>query len=360
MASAIILLPVYVNYLSTPVYGELILYMSFSLLIQILVTYSFDTSIYTYFHDVKHDRKKLSVFISSIFSFILLASLVMLALFAFGGSWIFDHVFSNHLLSFYPYGMVSVFTGVFQAIFKVNNSLLQTQEKATTFLFSNLLSFSLIAGCTVVGLYWFPNDLIGPIGGRLVAVLISALWVLFSIYREHGIHFSMKSINATFEFNHSSLLYQVLQWINLTFDRYVLAPFISLTAVGVYDFASKCLMAIEFVLSGLYNSFFPKVLGMTALQTEKKATVEINRYYNGMTAVTILLVALSIFTMPLVLDWVILWLGKTQYIEVIQWIPYIAVTYLLRSMRYYVAMPYAALKYSKPLPFFYLLIVSAS
>src|SRR6185369_9819876 len=52
------------------------------------------------------------------------------------------------------------------------------------------------------------------------------------------------------------------------------------------------------------------------------------------------------------------WLNKPQYLEVIQWIPFIAVTYLLRSIRFYVAMPYAALKYAKPLPLFYLIIVA--
>jgi len=357
MASAIILLPAYLKYLPTEIYGELALYMSFALLVQILVTYNFDSSIYSYFHDFKHDEKQTHVFISSVFTFILIVSLIAVLIFSLVGGWAFENVSRN--MTFYPYGMLSVISGVFQAVFKVNNSLQQTQEKATSFLINNLISFSLIATLTIVGLRLFPNNLIGPIVGRLIAVAISGMWVLISIYREHGVHFDFKLIKSTFGFNHPALLYQIMQWMNLTFDRYVLAPFINLTAVGIYDFAAKCLQAIDFVLSGLLASFFPKVLGITALQREKKTTVEINRYYNGLTAVTILLVALSIFAMPIVLQFLIVWLGKPQYLEVIQWIPFIGVTYLLRTMRFYVSMPYAATKYSRPLPFFYLLIVSS-
>lgn len=355
MASAIILLPAYLKYLPTEVYGELALYMSFALLVQILVTYNFDSSIYSYFHDFKHDTARLHIFISSVFSFILLVSLAAVVIFSLVGSWVLDSVSKS--MTFYPYGMLSVFTGVLQAVFKVNNSLQQTQEKATSFLVNNLISFSLIATFTIVGLRLFPNDLIGPIVGRLIAVAISGIWVLISIYRQHGVHFDFNLIKSTFGFNHPLLLYQIMQWINLTFDRYLLAPFINLTAVGIYDFAAKCLQAIDFIVSGLYASFFPKVLGITALQKEKKTTMEINRYYNGLTAVTILLVPLSVLLMPIVLRFIILWFDKPQYLDVIQWIPFIGVTYLLRSIRFYVAMPYAALKYAKPLPLFYLLIV---
>jgi len=131
-----------------------------------------------------------------------------------------------------------------------------------------------------------------------------------------------------------------------------------LSQVGIYDFAAKCLMSIEFVVTGFYNSFFPKVLSITSLQKEKKTTVEINRYYNGLTAITILLVTLCIFVMPFVLDELIKFFNKPDYRDVIKWIPYIAITYLLRAIRLYVAMPYGVTKYSKPLPFFYAIIVS--
>ena len=77
MASALILLPFYIQYLSTEVYGALQIYLAFSLLVQILVTFSFDTSVYIHYHEFKNDPKKLSVFISSAFVFMLLIGAVI-------------------------------------------------------------------------------------------------------------------------------------------------------------------------------------------------------------------------------------------------------------------------------------------
>jgi O-antigen/teichoic acid export membrane protein len=219
-----------------------------------------------------------------------------------------------------------------------------------------VISFSLIAGLTIAGLYLFPDDLIGPIGGRLLAVVISGGWVLGTIYYQFGFHFNFKLIKNTFGFAHPSLIYQLMQWFNNSYDRVVLSNFLPLAQVGIYDLAAKCLTAIELALSGFYSSFFPKVVGIVALQTQKKTTTEINRYFNGLTAVTILLVCFSILLFPPVIR---LLSFKPGFLSAIEWIPFIAVTYLLRSLRYYLAMPYSTTKYSKPLPFFYVIIASA-
>jgi O-antigen/teichoic acid export membrane protein len=221
---------------------------------------------------------------------------------------------------------------------------------------NNLISFSLIAGLTIVGLYLFPDNLIGPIGGRLLAAVISGGWVLGMIYYQFGFHFNFKLIKSTFGFAHPSLIYQIMQWFNNSYDRVVLSNFLPLAQVGMYDLAAKCLTAIELTLSGFYNSFFPKVVGIVALQTEKKTSTEINRYFNGLTAVTILLVCFSILLFPPVIRLISL---KPGFLSAIEWIPFIAVTYLLRSLRYYLAMPYGTTKYSKPLPFFYVIIAAA-
>ena len=147
MASAIILLPFY-SKLPVSIFGALAIYFSFSLLVQIIVTYSFDSSLYINFHEFKNDPKKLSSFISSAFLFILLISTVTGLILAFIGDWVFAHVFSKEEILFFPFGTLSVATGIFQALLKVNNSLLQTQEKPILFLWANLLSFSLIASLT--------------------------------------------------------------------------------------------------------------------------------------------------------------------------------------------------------------------
>jgi O-antigen/teichoic acid export membrane protein len=353
VASGIILMPFY-GELPPDVYGSLSIYFGFSLLVQILVTYSFDASIYLNFHEHKHDAKSLAVFVSSAFVFILLLSAAIGLVLALLGNFIFDRVYGVGQIPFLPFGVLSVATGIFQALFKVNNSLLQTEGKPTEYLWINLVSFSLIAVLTIAGLIVFPNTLWGPVGGKLLGTLISAIWILIGVFRKFGFHFNWKLLHPTFEFNNSSLIYQVQQWFINYYDRIIILTLVSKAAVGYYDIAIKFLLVVDFLLTGLNSTIYPKVLGKVHEQQNKSSTVEINRYYNGLTGVTILAVTGCILIIPPIIT---LFFNK-PYHAAIPFIPFAALVYLLRPLRLWVAMPYAALKYSKPLPYFYLLVAS--
>ena len=128
MASALILLPLYIHNLSTAAYGALAVYMVFTLLVQVVVTFSFDTSIYIHYHELKGDTKKLKVFVSSAFIFMILLSLATAFILSFTGGLLFTVAFPDMNISFYPYGLASVGSGVFQALFRVHSSLLQSRE----------------------------------------------------------------------------------------------------------------------------------------------------------------------------------------------------------------------------------------
>jgi len=353
MASAIILLPLYIHHLSTEAYGALSVYLVFTLLVQIVVTFSFDTSVYIHFHELKGDKKKLSVFISSAFIFMFLIGLVVSILLAGTGGLLFHLVLPDRNISFYPYGLASVGAGIFQAIFKVHSSLLQSREKPETFFWSNVLSFSLIAFFIVVGLQLYPNSLAGPIMGRLAGSVIPCLWAVVRIFREFGFHYDFTWLRSSFSFNAYTFIYQIQQWIINQFDRILMLFFLSLADVGVYDFAIKCLIPIELLMNSLHSSFYPRVVSAVMAQSEKGSSPEINRYYHGLTAVVMLLICGSILFLPWAIE---VFVSKPDYHEAIQYVPYLAVIYFFRTMRLFFSVPYGILKYSRPLPLIYLVV----
>ncbi|MEX1239290.1 MAG: oligosaccharide flippase family protein, partial [Cyclobacteriaceae bacterium] len=219
MASALILLPFYVAYLSTSDFGALSIYFAFSYFIQLLTTYSFDTSLYIHFHEYKNEPRKLSAFASS--SFILMMGIGLCVGFVFTvfGDLAFRNIFTDQSISFQPYGLLAAITGIFQAMFKVHGNLLQSREKPGIYLWSNVATFALIAGTTIAGLYLYPDSLMGPIGGRFIAAVVAGLWALARIFREFGITFDLPLVRTTFSFNFYTFLYQVLQWVINYFDR---------------------------------------------------------------------------------------------------------------------------------------------
>jgi O-antigen/teichoic acid export membrane protein len=350
MASAIILLPFYLKYLSADDNGALSIYLAFSLLIQVITTYSFDTSLYIHYQEYKNDPKKLSSFVSSAFVLMLIiGGGVALVLFVIG-DFVFARFLQDKQISFYPYGILAAATGIFQSLLRVHSYLLQSREKPELYFWSNLISFFLIAMFTIIGLELYPNSLIGPIGGRLLGIFVAGAWAIGRIFSEFGVHFNYPLLRSSFEFNLYAFIYQLQQWIINYFDRFVMLFYITRQDVGVYDFAIKCCIIIEFLMTGIMNTFFPKAIHQLMSHGNKQTTPEVNRYYHGFISVIMLLICLSILVIPPAID---IFVKKPDWRMAIPYVPLIASLYVFRTLRLYFALPYSSMKYTKPLPLVY-------
>jgi O-antigen/teichoic acid export membrane protein len=271
------------------------------------------------------------------------------------GDIIFKVALPDQNVSFFPYGLASVGAGAFQALFKVHSSLLQSREKPEVFLWSNVLSFTMIAAFTIIGLELFPNSLMGPIVGRLLAAFLAGLWVLARIFREFGFKYDFTWLRSSFGFNTYTFIYQILQWVINYFDRIVMLLVLSLANVGVYVFATQCLIALELLMNGLHNSFYPKVVTAVMASPEKHSTPQINRYYHGLTAIIMLGVCLGVLLLPWVIE---TFVHKQSYQASIPYLPFLATIYFFRTMRLYFTVPYGILKYTKPLPVVYFIVAA--
>ena len=95
VVSAIVLLPFYSANLSTSDFGALSIYLSFTLLIQYITTYSFDISLYIHFHEFKNEPRKLASFVSSAFILMLMIGGVVAGILTLSGDLLFKTIFSD-------------------------------------------------------------------------------------------------------------------------------------------------------------------------------------------------------------------------------------------------------------------------
>lgn len=358
MASAVLLLPFYMADLTASSFGTLSVYLAFSLLTQLLVTYSFDTSLYIHYHEFKNDRATLSRFVSSAFVLMLVIGCALAIILLPGGAYILSWFSDENNLAFYPNGWLALGGGVFQALFKVHSNLLQSREKPETFFWANLVLFSAIFGFTLLGLKLYPQTLIGPLGGRFLALGLGSFWVLYRIFREFGFHFDLPLLGTSFSFNFYSFIYQLQQWLINYFDRIVMLFYLPLASVGVYDFAIKSLVGVELVMNGLHSALLPRVLKLINIRETKSTSPEINRYYHGFISVIMIVVCGAIWLVPLAIEWLSDLLGKPGYLGSIDLVPYIAVLYIGRTVRLFFGLPYSILKYTKPLPVIYAVVAA--
>jgi O-antigen/teichoic acid export membrane protein len=352
MASAVILLPFYQHYLSVDLFGELSIFLAFSILIQIITTYSFDSSVYLHFHDFKNDAKKLSQFVSSTFLFVLIVSVVVAVIIIPIGPLLFNWI-AGGKIQFFPYGIAAIITAIGQSIHKINNGLWQSQQKPVAFFSFNVINFCLVVVFTAVGLIVYPGTLVGPVGGRMLAFSITALWVLWGIFKTYGTSFNFQFLRTTFSYNSYQFIYQLQQWIINYADRFILILVVTAADLGVYDFTLKCLLLLDFIISGLYNSFFPKILAQNSDSQIEGSSIIINRYFHGLTAAIMLMISGTILVLPLLIGWFV---TKPDYLRSVELVPYMSLIYLPRALKLYFAMPYNLMKFSRPLPIIFLIV----
>jgi O-antigen/teichoic acid export membrane protein len=356
MASALLLVPFYMMDLSTDNFGILSVYLAFSLLIQLCVTYSFDTSLYIHYHEFKNDKAKLAAFVSSAFVLMLLIGVCLAIVLLPTGGYVLNLFSDNKDLAFFPNGWLALGGGVFQALFKVHSNFLQSREKPETFFWANLILFTAIFVFTLIGLKLFPETLIGPLGGRLLALALASIWVLFRIFREFGFHFDLPLLGTSFSFNFYSFIYQIQQWFINYFDRILMMFYLPASSVGIYDFAIKSLIGIELVMNGLHSAMLPRVIKLIHMEGPKGTSLEMNRYYHGFIAVVMIVVCGAIWIIPMAIDWLSMYLEKPDYMLSTDLVPYIAVLYIGRAIRLFFGLPYSILKYTKPLPVIYIMV----
>jgi O-antigen/teichoic acid export membrane protein len=131
-----------------------------------------------------------------------------------------------------------------------------------------------------------------------------------------------------------------------SFDRFLILPFMTLGAVGVYDFAIKCLVPVDLLLNGLNATLNPKVIKLINANPVKGSSPEINRYFYGLISVVLLAICLSIFGIPIAVN---LFVDKTGYAAALQYIPYVGIIYVFKAMRLYFVIPFTVLKKMKRL-----------
>lgn len=347
LASSIILLPFYTNFLDTSDFGVLAIYISFTFLIQIIANFGFDTYIGIHFFEYKNDKEKLRGYIGTLVVSLLILATFVAVLSLFVGKSSFELIFGEDKIHFFPYGFMSVLTAICNSFFKTYCGLLINQQRPERFFWVNLFNFILTIVISLAGLYLYPHTLIGPMWGRQLSGVGIFVLAFYLFYREFGFAFQTKLLRGIFTFCSPVFIFFLMSWVLSYIDRYIINYFLTTADVGVYDFAMKCTMLIDFILMGLTNSILPKIFLIWTDQKINSSTMEVNRYYNAFTAITVCIIALTILIIPILVPLIVF---KQSYYAAFEFVPLLAVSFIFRGAYTMYLMPVLFFKKTKVLP----------
>ncbi len=354
LMSGIILLPFYINVLSTELFAELAIYISITLLVQIFLGFGLEAYISIIPVKFKDENAVLAKGISTLFTFsIILGILFMIFSLLFGNA-VFDHIFDNKF-SFFPFGCISIITAFFNNFFKLHNNLLLGQQKVNEYFKANVINFTATLSISLIGLYMYGNSLWGPLLGRFLSGVIIFLLSFWGFIRHYRFKLELDFLKNALRFSVPMLIFFIFNWAMSYYDRIIIENNMPLSDLAVYDFATKCSLPLEFLQNGLFAAITPLIYKIWRENNLTESTVEVNRYFNGYSAIFLILTPLSCVLIPLLIPFII---TKAIYFESFKYIGIIAVGYCFKAYYfiYYIVILYH--NKTKVMPVVYLILAS--
>ncbi|HNX86815.1 MAG TPA: oligosaccharide flippase family protein [Bacteroidales bacterium] len=301
LASGFVLLFFYLNYLTVEQFGLLALYIAFTAFIQLLMNFGFESYIGIHYIKVKDNPLMVRQYIGTMVVSMLLIGLFFILFFASVGELLFQWLFGEKGLLFYPWGMFSVLTAFGNSFFKTYTNLLINQQKSTRFFWMNSFNFVLTIGFSLAGLFIYPFTLTGPMWGRLLSGAGIFLLALYYFLHEYGLEFKKEQLRPLFLYCAPVLIYFLLSWVLGNIDRFIILGFMTKEDVAIFDFAMKCTLLIDFFQNGITYVVNPKVFSIIREENTLVSSQRINKYFNGFSAVNLLFIPLFVIAIPLLL-----------------------------------------------------------
>jgi O-antigen/teichoic acid export membrane protein len=348
LAGGFVLLPFYTNLLTIEQYGLLALYISISLVVQIIVSYALDTYIGVQYVKIRDEGGDTNKFVSSIFTLLLAIGLSFIGLTWLAGDFIFDAIFSEDSgLNFMPYGLMSVATGVCNSFLKSATGLLSYRQEPVKYFLFNLFNFVITISISLYGLFSNPYSLDGPMYGRILPGIGIFLLSLLFLIRQFKFRLVWNVPKELHVFCLPYVGYLIMTWIVGNIDRFIISDAIDLQTVGVFDFALKCALIIEFVQNGVTAAFYPEVFKIWRADGQNRTTAESNRYFNVLTSLSILMTAGLFVVMPLALPLIV---KKQEFFASFAFLGVVAASLITRGLYHYYMSVVLYLQKTKVLP----------
>ena len=352
LLSGLVLLIPYTQNLSLTLYGELAIFISFTLFVQILMNYGVDTYLSVHYYD-HTENTKLNYFLRSVSGLLIMNGLVLIILFSGIGYFLFQFIFPDGDIPFFPFGFMSVVTAFFNSYFRTYVNLQVFGDKPIKYFLFGLFNFAATVAISLTLIYQYPFELTGPMWGRFLSGVLIFLLTLFYSWKEFGISFRVPFFNELRNYTTPIVLFSLLTWVLGYINNFILKGLSSSADVGVYNFTITCTLLIEYASLGLLSTINPRIYKLWKSKSIRESSMEENKYNHVFSAFNILMIAINIMILPFIIRFFI----KEDFHASIEFIPIICASFVFRGLYNTLINPLYYFKKTQVLP--KILLISA-
>ena len=256
-AVSFILLPVYTLYLTPNDYGIVGIVNSLTILLTQAYTLSLNASVQRYYYKYKTDKFKLKTFNSTIIVFVLCNSVILSIVLVLFRNFIITPFVDG--IEFYPYIFMGILTVIFNPIYTIYQSLLQTMQKAKEYGLNSLMHFVLTVFLNILFIVFFKLGATGQLLSYLITAIIFGAFSLFSLYKREIIDFDFdyKYLKEALKYSIPLLPHQMSTSIASFISRIFLNNLVSTGSAGLFNIASQLMLVVDTIQISLNNAYVP-------------------------------------------------------------------------------------------------------
>ena len=262
-AIGIFLLPLYLNVLSDAEYGLYTLMVAVSGIVNIAGTFRINAAMSTFYWDYNHDPILSKRYLQQVFSFSFMLSIICLLFFLFLGPLIFKGIFKDETITFFPYGIIVVATGVLNATNSVFYIYLKNRKefaKLSKIIFVQIILAVIIQIVLILG---FKQGVYGLLLGVMIPYLLTLIYIVIIEPNILNFNFDKKMLSPSLKYSIALIPYLLIYWLSSTGDRIILEKYLDLGLIGQYallmTIAGVLFLVADSVMNGirpfLYESF---------------------------------------------------------------------------------------------------------
>jgi O-antigen/teichoic acid export membrane protein len=322
-----LLLPVFTHFLTKAEFGLVSVVNSISGLLAIFFIFGTQAVVSRLYFEYKDDEEKLKTFLGTVFLSKVIWNIALAVIFLLGRNIIFPIIAKD--VAFYPFLLIAIGIGFFSTIFKIYQTLQQTQQNGRKYAVDQIAYLVLNNGITVLLLIVFDMKAQGVILGTLIADFLMTLLVFFRLRNKMNLKIDRSILKESFSYSWPIFFHALFGWGLASVNRLILNNIVSVETGGVYTIGFTIAGVVNMVTIALNHSYTPWFFSQ--MKKEDRNDENIIRFAEFIILVySILALGLSLFSPEVI--YLFINKGYTQAWEVI---PFISFGYVFNGLYFF-------------------------
>lgn len=267
---SLLLLPIFLNYLSPEDYGIISLVIIYSTIVAVVGSLGLKSALYTFYFDF--DKKDtLRKYLSHLFSVHLISFSAITVIHLLIGDSIYELLFASQKVSFNNYGLIALLSIFFDVLNSLYFVFLKNEVNLKVY-FKYTLSIIILTACfQIVFITQFGLKINGWLMGTLIPNAIILMVILFSNPSLIRLNFNKKLLYPSLNYSLKLLPFLLFFAFENQIDKYLIELNLGLKNVGLYTLLIKIfgilIIAINAVDDGIRPFLYRDLKGEKATTT---------------------------------------------------------------------------------------------